>query len=117
MAARTPAKRLMMSSRSARGSGKFAGRSRNLPGRGIADADHRVAPAITSRDLHRESTIACSAVRHSLPAREAIHEADPEQISGVFCPGRRRGGRFHANAGLTVVQDAGGVWLTIQRMP
>ena len=27
-----------------------------------------------------------AAVRHSLPAREAFHEADPEQIFGVLCP-------------------------------
>jgi hypothetical protein len=56
-----------------------------------------------------------AAVRHSLPAREAIHEPDRNTI-GVLPPAGVAEAAFHEPRRLTVVQDAA-AWLTIQRMP
>src|ERR1035438_4875037 len=114
MAARTPAKRLMMSSRSARGSGKVAGRSRNLPGRGIADADHRVAPALPAVTcIEKARSHAAPFGTHFRPARQFTR---PTRNRYPACSARAgvAAAAFTQTLGLTVVQDAGGVWLTIQ---
>ena len=50
-------------------------------GAAAQELDHRLMLGHPGRPSAR-----IAAVRHSLPAREAFHEADPEQIFGLLCP-------------------------------